>query len=134
MIQPQTNIKIFDNSGVKGLRCVHIEKKAYNRSAQVGNLVLGVVTQTKKRNITKSSYKKGDLIRVLVVSSKKETALPHSGIFFKNFGGNVGMVVQPSKKQQQSVVPASPRFESHVPYFFKNFSLKNLKLYSNLII
>ena len=49
MIQPQTNIKIFDNSGVKGLRCVHIEKKAYNRSARVGNLVLGVVTQTKKK-------------------------------------------------------------------------------------
>ena len=134
MIQPQTNIKIFDNSGVRSLRCVHVEKKAYKHSARVGSVILAVVTQTKKKNTTKFSYKKGDLVRVLVISTKKETALPHSGIFFKNFGGNVGMVIQPSKKQQQSVVPASPRFESHVPYFFKNFSLKNLKLYSNLII
>ena len=49
MIQPQTTIKIFDNSGVKAIKCVHVEKKAYRHCALVRNIVLGVVTQTKKK-------------------------------------------------------------------------------------
>ncbi len=134
MIQPQTNIKIFDNSGVKAIRCVHVEKKAYRHCALVSNIVLGVVTQTKKKSTVKSSYKKGDLVRVLVVSSKKETQLTVSGIFFKNFENNLGMVVQPTKKQQVAVVPAGSRFESHIPFFFKNYTLKTLGLYSTFTI
>jgi ribosomal protein L14 len=134
MIQPQTTIKIFDNSGVKAIKCVHVEKKAYRHCALVSNIVLGVVTQTKKKSTTKSSYKKGDLVRVLVVSSKKETQCGSSGIFFKNFENNLGIIVQPTKKQQAVVVPAGSRFESHIPLFFKNYTLKNLGLYSNLII
>ena len=134
MIQPQTKVKIFDNSGVKAIRCVHVEKKAYRHCALVSNIVLGVVTQTKKKSNTKSSYKKGDLVRVLVVSSKKETQLAASGIFFKNFENNLGIIVQPTKKQQTSAVPAGSRFESHIPLFFKNFTLKTLGLYSKLTV
>jgi ribosomal protein L14 len=134
MIQPITNIKIKDNSGVKAIRCVHVESKNYRSFARVGNTVLGVVVEIKKKTLLKSPYTKGDLVRVFIASSRKETPIKHSGIFFKNLASNVGIVIQPSKKKQTTLLPAGSRFESYLPYFFRDSNFKTYRLYTNLVI
>ncbi len=133
MIQPQTVLKVLDNSGVKIIRCVHVERKSYKSFAKTSNVVLGVVLETKKQT-NKTLYKKGDLVRLLVVSTKKEVSLPFSGLFFKNIAFNVGFLLQPTKKRQMQLLPAASRFDSFLPFFFVQKANKSLRTSTNLFI
>jgi ribosomal protein L14 len=123
MIQLQTIVKIFDNSGVRLVRCIRVEKKHANCIGHVGNVFLGVVLRIKKKNNTKTYFKKGDMVRVILVSSTKETQLNKTGIYFNNNSENIGFIIQPSKKNKQIQLPVASRFDSFLPksMFQKNF-------------
>jgi hypothetical protein len=134
MVQPQTVLKVSDNSGVKTIRCVHVERKSYKSFAKSSNVVLGVVMETKKKQTNKILYKKGDLVRLLVVSTKKEVSLPFSGLFFRNMSFNVGFLLQPTKNKQTHLLPSASRFDSFLPFFFVQKANKSLRTMTNLFI
>ena len=119
MILSQTVLYILDNTGVKRARCIHIEKKPFNRFGVPGDTCVGVVIGIKKACSVKN-YKRGDLVRMLIVSTRKEKPLaPFSGFFFKNVSMNAALLVQPVSKATMALNPVGSRYDSFLPSFFK---------------
>nr|AAG23665.1 ribosomal protein L14 [Thraustochytrium aureum] len=89
MVYPETNVFIVDNSNVKEVRCVHVYNQSSNNFGSTGSFIIGVITKLKKNNL-KSTQKRGDLVKVLIVFTRKEkNNIKGSGIFVKapkNFG------------------------------------------------
>ena len=66
MIQPQTCLKVADNSGAKKLMCIRI-LGSNRRYGYVGDVIIGVV----KEATPNMPLKKSDVVRAVVVRTKK---------------------------------------------------------------
>jgi len=64
MISTLTKLKVCDNSGVKNVKCFKVYKTFFGT---VGSLVYISVKESKNKN----KYKKGDIIRGIIVRNKK---------------------------------------------------------------
>jgi large subunit ribosomal protein L14 len=75
MIQPQTKVKIVDNSGAKIAKCLKVQKSR-KRSAKIGDFIL--VSIKKVQNITNLNNKKTikplkkEMFKGLVVTTKSQ--------------------------------------------------------------
>jgi len=68
MIQKESKIKVADNSGAKTAQCIAVLGGYKKRYAGVGE----VITVTIKEAIPHSAVKKGDVVRAVIVRTKKE--------------------------------------------------------------
>lgn len=68
MIQPQTILHSADNSGAKKLYCIKVLGGSKRRYASIGDIIVVSV----KVAIPNSKVKKGDVMRAVVVRTKKE--------------------------------------------------------------
>lgn len=72
MIQPQTRLKVADNSGAKELMCFNIPGGTRRRYARVGDIVVASVKDT----IPGSAVKKGQIVKAVIVRTKKSYRRP----------------------------------------------------------
>ena len=63
MIQPQTRLKVADNSGAKEIMCIRVLGGSVRRSASVGDIIVASV----KTAIPGGKVKKGDVVKAVVV-------------------------------------------------------------------
>jgi large subunit ribosomal protein L14 len=68
MIQMQTMLTIADNSGARTARCIHVLGGTRRRYARVGDVVVAAVQDA----IPGGNVKKGDVVRAVVVRTRKE--------------------------------------------------------------
>jgi large subunit ribosomal protein L14 len=68
MIQNQTQLEVADNSGAKRLFCIRFLGGTRRRYARVGDIVVVSV----KEAIPNAKVKKGDVVKAVVVRTKKE--------------------------------------------------------------
>jgi large subunit ribosomal protein L14 len=68
MIQTETTLRVADNSGAKSLLCIKVLGGSKRRYASVGDVVVVSV----KEAIPNSKVKKGDVMRAVIVRTKKE--------------------------------------------------------------
>ena len=68
MIQPQTRLKVADNSGAKEIMCFRVLGGSFRRSGSVGDVIVASV----KDAIPGGSVKKGDVVKAVVVRTVKE--------------------------------------------------------------
>ena len=68
MIQPQTYLNVADNSGAKVIMCIGVLGGTRRRYARVGDVIRASV----KEAAPDSNIKKGDVVRAVVVRTKKE--------------------------------------------------------------
>ncbi|NNF05136.1 MAG: 50S ribosomal protein L14 [Candidatus Eisenbacteria bacterium] len=68
MIQMQTMLTIADNSGARTARCIHVLGGTRRRYARVGDIVVAAVQDA----IPGGGVKKGDVVRAVVVRTRKE--------------------------------------------------------------
>src|SRR5210317_2225255 len=68
MIQMQTVMDVADNSGAKSLQCIKVLGGSKRRYAGVGDIVVVSV----KEAIPNAKVKKGDVMKAVVVRTKKE--------------------------------------------------------------
>lgn len=68
MIQTETKLQVADNSGAKKLYCIRVLGGSRRRYARIGDIVVVSV----KEAIPNSKVKKGDVMRAVVVRTKKE--------------------------------------------------------------
>ena len=73
MIQPQTRLKVADNSGAKELMCFNIPGGTRRRYARVGDIVVASVKDIIPGN---SNIKKGQIVKAVVVRTKKPYRRP----------------------------------------------------------
>jgi len=67
MIQMQTSLKIADNSGARRASCIKVVSAGRKKYAEIGDLVVVAV----KEIIPESQIKKGEVVRAVVVRTKK---------------------------------------------------------------
>jgi large subunit ribosomal protein L14 len=78
MIQQETRVKVADNTGARQLLIIKVLGGSGRRYASLGDVVVGTV----KEAIPGSSVKKGEVVRAVVVRTKKEKRRP-DGTYIK---------------------------------------------------
>lgn len=68
MIQLRTTMKVADNSGAKKIMCIQVLGGSRRRYATVGDIVVASV----KEAIPNSNAGKGDVVKAVIVRTKKE--------------------------------------------------------------
>jgi len=69
MIQMQTNLTVADNSGAKSIRCIKVIGGSRKRYARIGDIISASVRVA----IPGGTVKKGQVVKCVVVRTKKET-------------------------------------------------------------
>ena len=68
MIMEQTKLDIADNSGGKSAKCIKVLGGSRRKYASVGDVVVAAV----KKSIPEGVVKKGDVVKGVVVRTKKK--------------------------------------------------------------
>ena len=72
MIQAESRLTVADNSGAKELYCIKVLGGSRRRYASIGDIIVVSV----KEAIPNAKVKKGDVMRAVVVRTKKEIRRP----------------------------------------------------------
>jgi large subunit ribosomal protein L14 len=78
MIQQESRVRVADNTGAREVLVIKVLGGSGRRYASIGDIVVGTV----KEAIPGSSVKKGDVIKAVVVRTKKERRRP-DGTYIK---------------------------------------------------
>lgn len=93
MIQVQTMLKVADNSGGKKIMCIKVLGSNQKRYARIGEVFVGAV----KEAAPHSPIKKGDVVRAVIVRTKKEIRRK-DGTYLR-FGDNACVIIDKEKKE-----------------------------------
>jgi large subunit ribosomal protein L14 len=92
MIQTETQLNAADNSGAKRLYCIKVLGGTRKRYATVGDIIVVSV----KEAIPNAKVKKGDVVKAVVVRTKKEVRRP-DGSYIK-FDDNSAVLINAAKE------------------------------------
>jgi large subunit ribosomal protein L14 len=92
MIQTETKLKVADNSGAKLLLCIKVLGGSKRRYATVGDVIVVSV----KEAMPNSKVKKGDVMKAVIVRTKKEVARV-DGSYIK-FDDNSAVLITPQNE------------------------------------
>ena len=68
MIQQETRLRVADNTGAREILCIRVQGGSHRRYATVGD----IITATVKQAIPHGSVKKGEVVRAVIVRTKKQ--------------------------------------------------------------
>ena len=91
MIQHRTMLKVADNSGAKVLQVIHIFGGSKRKFGYLGDVLNCVVKQA----IPTGQVKTGEIVKVVVVRTRKETRRKDSS--YIKFSDNAGVVIDNAK-------------------------------------
>jgi large subunit ribosomal protein L14 len=92
MIQAETQLNAADNSGAKRLYCIKVLGGTRRRYASVGDIIVVSVQEA----IPNAKVKKGDVLRAVVVRTRKEVRRP-DGSYIK-FDDNSAVLINAAKE------------------------------------
>ena len=91
MIQMQTYLKVADNTGAKELMCIRVLGGTRRRYANIGDVVVASVKKATPGGVVK----KGDVVRAVVVRTKKGVRRA-DGSYIK-FDENAAVIIKEDK-------------------------------------
>ena len=91
MVQPQTILKVADNSGAKKIMCIRILGGSFRRSGNIGDIIIASV----KSATPGGAVKKGDVVKAVIVRSSKGISRP-DGSYIK-FDDNAAVIIDNQK-------------------------------------
>jgi len=92
MIQTETRLTVADNSGAKMLYCIKVLGGSRRRYATVGD----VIVVTVKEAIPNAKVKKGDVLKAVVVRTKKEVRRPDGTLI--RFDDNSAVLINQNRE------------------------------------
>jgi len=69
MIQQESRLKVADNTGAKELLCIRVLGGSGKKYGKIGDVLICTV----KSAVANSAVKKGDVVRAVIVRTKRET-------------------------------------------------------------
>ena len=94
MVQPYTRVKAADNSGAREILCIRVMKGSNGRYARVGDIIIGAV----KSATPGATVKKSDVVRCVIVRTKKDIQRPDGSIL--RFDDNAAVVINNNDEPQ----------------------------------
>jgi large subunit ribosomal protein L14 len=67
VIQQETRLRVADNTGAREILCIRVAGGSHRRYAGVGDIIVGTVKQA----VPHGAVKKGEVVRAVVVRTKK---------------------------------------------------------------
>ena len=92
MIQPQTRLKVADNSGAKEIMCIRVLGGSYRRSANIGDVIVASV----KSASPGGAVKKKDVVRAVVVRTVFGIQRPDGS--YIRFDDNAAVIINDQKQ------------------------------------
>lgn len=92
MIQTETRLTVADNSGAKVVYCIKVLGGSKRRYAGIGDIIVVSV----KEAIPNAKVKKGDVLKAVVVRTKKEIKRPDGS--FIRFDDNSAVLITASNE------------------------------------
>ena len=92
MIQSFTRLNVADNSGAKEIMCIKVLGWSKRRYASVGDVIVASV----KKAITNWKVKKGQVIKAVVVRTKKEVQRENGSLI--RFDDNAAVIIDAKKE------------------------------------
>jgi len=93
MIQPRSMLKCADNSGARKIRCIRVLGGYKKRYARIGD----VITCSVKEATPHTAIKKGDVVKAVVIRTKKEFRRK-DGTYIR-FDENAAVIIDPKTKE-----------------------------------
>jgi len=72
MIQPETRLRVADNTGAREILCIRVLGGSLRNYGSVGDVIIAAVKQAQPG----AGVKKGDVVRAVVVRTAKEYSRP----------------------------------------------------------
>ena len=93
MIQEQTMLDVADNSGARSVMCIKVLGGSHRRYAGVGD----IIKITIKEAIPRGKVKKGDVLKAVVVRTKKGVRRPDGSVI--RLDGNACVLLNNNSEQ-----------------------------------
>jgi len=87
MIQEQSRLIVADNTGAKEIKCIRALGGSSRRYARIGDQIIAVV----KKAVPNAGIKKGEVVRAVVVRTKKEIRRKDGS--YIRFDENAGVLI-----------------------------------------
>ncbi len=91
MIQPQTRLKVADNSGAKEIMCIRVLGGSFRRDGSIGDIIVASV----KSATPGGTVKKGEVVKAVIVRMRKNKRRP-DGSYIK-FDDNAAVIITDQK-------------------------------------
>jgi len=91
LIQQQSRLNVADNTGAKDIMCIRVLGGSLRRYANIGDIIVASV----KAATPGGQVKKGDVVRAVVVRSKKGLRRPDGS--FIRFDENAAVIIKEDK-------------------------------------
>jgi len=92
MIQPQTKLKVADNTGAKLIQCFRVLGGTRRRYAEIGDVIVAAVKEAEPRR----QVKKHDVVRAVVVRQRKPYR--RSDGSYISFDENAAVILEKDKE------------------------------------
>ena len=92
MIQQESRLRVADNTGARELLCIRVLGGSRRRYAHLGDVIVGTV----KDATPGGTVKKGEVVKAVVVRTKKETRRPDGS--YIRFDENACVIINDQKQ------------------------------------
>jgi len=85
MIQPQTILKVADNSGAKLVKCIKVLNGFNRRFAVLGDIIVVSIQKLRNKSRSSSKVQKGEVHKAFIIRTKQKTIKKDgTAIFFQS--------------------------------------------------
>ncbi len=91
MIQPQSILKVADNTGAKTIMCIRVLGGSFRRSGNIGDIIVASVKTATPGGVVK----KGDVVKAVVVRTSKGIQRPDGS--YLRFDDNAAVIIDNNK-------------------------------------
>lgn len=91
MIQVESRLSVADNTGAKELLCIRVKGGSVRRYASIGDIIVASVKVATPGGVVK----KGDVVKAVVVRTKKEVRRPDGS--YIRFDENAAVIIKDDK-------------------------------------
>ena len=92
MIQPQTRLKVADNTGAKEIMCIRVMGGSFRRDGSIGDVIVASVKSANPGG----AVKKGDVVKAVVVRMHKAKRRPDGS--YIRFDDNAAVIINDAKE------------------------------------
>lgn len=117
MIQPQTMLRVGDNTGAKRLMCIKVLGGSMRRYGSVGDIIVASVKEAGVGGVVK----KGDVVKAVIVRTKKEIRRPDGS--YIRFSENAAVIIDDNNNPKGTRIFGPVARELREKNFMKIISL-----------
>lgn len=117
MIQPQTRLKVADNTGAKEIMCIRVLGGSFRKTANIGDIIVASVKTASPGGVVK----KKDVVKAVVVRSVSGVNRPDGSHI--RFDDNAAVIINESKQPRGTRIFGSVARELREKDFMKIVSL-----------